>query len=46
MGVDNYPDIFQQEMNELFHGFELICACIDDLLILTKVECTDHVHKL
>ena len=26
MGVDNSPDIFQQKMNALFHGFEFILA--------------------
>ena len=33
-------------MNDLFHGFEFICSYIDDLLILTKVDWTDHVKKL
>ena len=33
-------------MNNLFQGFEFIRACIDGLLILTKVYWTDHVHKL
>ena len=46
MGVVNFPDIFQQKMNELFHGFESICAYIDNILILTKGDWTDHVHKL
>ena len=46
MGIANSPDIFQQKMNDLFHGFEFICACIDDLLILTKKDWTDHVQKL
>ena len=36
MGITNYPDIFQQNMNDLFHGFEFICAYIYDLLVLTK----------
>ena len=46
MGVVNSPDIFQQKMNDLFHGFELIRAYIDDLLILTKGYWIDHVQKL
>ena len=33
-------------MNALFHGFEYIRAHIDKLLILTKKDLTDHVHKL
>ena len=36
MGVVYSPDIFQQNMNNLFHGFEFIHSYIDDLLILTK----------
>ena len=37
---------FQQKMNDLFRGFEFICAYIDDLLIPTKGDWTDHVQKL
>ena len=33
-------------MNDLFCGFEVICAYIDKLLILTKGDWTDHVQKL
>ena len=36
MGIANYPEIFQQKMNDLFHGFEFIRAHIDDILILKK----------
>ena len=46
MGVDNSPDIFQHKMNELFHGFEFTRWYICDLLVLTKVDCTDHIQKL
>ena len=46
MEVANSPDIFQQKMNDLFHGFELIRAYIDDLLILTKRDCQGWVQKL
>ena len=45
MGVANSPDIFQQKMNYLFHGFEFTRAYIDVILVLTKVYWTDHVHK-
>ena len=27
----------QQKMNDLFHGFEFIRACIYDIFILTKI---------
>ena len=33
-------------MNDLFHEFEFIRACIDDLLILMKEYWKDHVQKL
>ena len=46
MGVSNSPDIFQKKMNDLFHGLEFIREYIDDLLILTKGDWTDHLHKL
>ena len=46
MGVDNYPDNLQQNMNDLFHGFEFTCAYICNLLVLTKGYWKDHVHKL
>ena len=45
MRVANYPDIIQQKMNDLFHGFEFTRAYIDDLLILTKVYWIYHVNK-
>ena len=46
MGVAKSLDIFQQKMNDLFHGFEFICAHIYDFLILTKRDCTYNVHGI
>ena len=46
MGVANSPDIFQQKMNGLFHIFEFICSCIDELLVLTKGYWADDEQKL
>ena len=46
IGITNYPDIFQQNMNSLFHVFEFIRVYIDELLILTKRYLKDHVQKL
>ena len=46
MGIANYPEIFQQNMNDLFHGFEFIRTYIDELLILAKGYWKDHVHNL
>ena len=36
MGVSNSPDIKQQKMNDLFHGFGFIQAYIYDMLILIQ----------
>ena len=33
-------------MNSLFHGFEFICAYIEDILILTKGYLIHHEQKL
>ena len=46
MGVANLPYIFQQKMNDLFCGFEFIREYIDNILILTQGDWTDHLHKL
>ena len=40
------PEISQQKMNDLFHGFKFICADIYELFILTKGDWIDHVHTL
>ena len=42
----NSPNIFQQKMNDLFHGFEFIYAYIYELLVFTKGDWTGHVQKL
>ena len=46
MEVANSPEILQHKMNDLCHGLEFIRAYIDDLLILTKLDCTYHVQNL
>ena len=46
MGIDNSADIFQQQMNYLFHGFKFIRSYIDDLFVLTKCKWIDHVKKM
>ena len=45
-GVINSSDIFQQKMNEMFRGFEFIRAYIDDLLIIRKGDCSNHLDKI
>ena len=46
MGHSNSPYVFQNKMNDLFHGFEFIRAYIDNLLVLTTGDWTDHLQKL
>jgi len=46
MGLCNSPDIFQERMSPLMQDLEYVRAYIDDLLILTKSDWTDHLHKL
>ena len=46
MGVSNSLDIFQDKMNEMFRRMEFIQAYIDDLLIITKSDWSDHLDKL
>ena len=45
IGVRNSPDIFQEKMNEMFRGFEFILAYINNLLIITKGDWSDHLEK-
>ena len=46
MGICNSPEIFQEKMNKMFRGFEFIRAYIDDLLLITKGDWSDHLNKL
>ena len=46
MGVSNSPDIFLEKMNKMFRGFELIRAYINNMLIITKGDWSDHAEKL
>ena len=46
MGVSNTPDIFQEKMNKMFRGFEFIRVYIDDLLIMTKGDWSNHLDKM
>ena len=45
-GISNSLDIIQEKMNEIFRGFEFIRAYIDDLLIITKGDWSNHLEKL
>ena len=46
MGVSNSLNIFQDKMSEILRGFEFVRAYIDDLLIITKGDWSDHLGKL
>ena len=46
MGVSSAPDIFQEEMSELMQGLNFVNAYIDDVLITSKGDWHDHLHKL
>ena len=46
MGIANSPDILQQKMDDLYHGFKFILAYIYVILILSMGYWTDHVQKL
>ena len=44
MGVCNSPDIFQG--NILFDGFDMVCAYIDDVPIITKNNFKEYLKAL
>ena len=46
MGVSNSPDIFQDNMNEMFCRFEFIQVYINDMLIITKGDWSDQLEKM
>ena len=46
MGVSNSPDIFQEKMNEIFCAFEFIRVYIDEMIIITKGDWSDHLETL
>ena len=46
MGVCNSPDIYQENVKKMFHGFEFTRAYINDLLIITKGDWSNQLEKL
>ena len=46
MGVATYPENFQRNINDLFHGFKFIRAYIDELLIFKKGDLEDQLHNI
>ena len=46
MGVFNSPDILQENISELFDGFDMVRAYIDDVLFIAKNNFEDHIKAL
>ena len=46
IGVANSLDILQKKINYPCHGFEFICAYIDDICIINKRDWTDNIKTL
>ena len=46
MKVSNSLVIFQEKINKMFRGFEFIQAYIDEMLIITKGDWSDHLENL
>ena len=45
-GFFNIPDIFQENISELFEGFNMVFAYIYDLSVITKHDFSDHLKAL
>ena len=43
MGVCNIPDISQGNIYEIFEGFDMVSAYIDNLLVITKYDFKDNL---
>ena len=46
MGVCNSPDIFQENLSELFDGLDMLCVYIDDVLVITRNNFKNHLKDL
>ena len=46
MGVCNSPDMSQGKIYELFECFNIACAYIDDLLVITKNSIKNYLKAL
>ena len=46
MGLSNSPDIFQENMSNLFRDLDFVREYIDDLLITTTGNLEDHLTKV
>ena len=46
MGLCNSPDIVQEKMSNLMYDLEYVRTYIDDLLVITNGDWTDHLNSL
>ena len=46
MEVCNSPDLFQDNISELFYGFYMVYLYIDDILVITQTNFEDHLKAL
>ena len=46
MGVCNIPNIFQQNISKPFNGLDMVCTFIEDILVITKNDFTEHLKAL
>ena len=43
MGVYNSPDIFKEDMSEIFKGFDMVNFYIDVVPVINQYEFLDHL---
>ena len=46
MEVCNSPDIFQENISEIFEGFDMILAYVDNLMVITKYDFVEYLNAL
>ena len=46
IGVCNSPDIFQENISELFDGFVMVRAYIDNIILMTKNNSEENLKAL
>ena len=46
VGLCNSPDIFQEKISNLMYYLEYVRTYINDLLVITNVDWTDHLDSL
>ena len=46
MEVCNSPDIFQEKISEIFEGFDMILAYVDNLMVITKYDFVEYLNAL